>query len=196
VNEIWILGGPGRVGGVVAPQRQGTTIACSGGARWIRLRELAGAIGGIRAIAMVSSVDAVVTELSRSNPAVVINTIGPASQTALPVAQGCPPGTDCVDLANDLFAVTALLGLHDEAVRVDARPRVESEAGQIGSAFAATIIDFLATGGREYADNRLVRTGLGSHPERPTLRMAPPSNPAAVRAATWKSPAASVAHPW
>src|SRR5437879_8979709 len=35
-------------------------------------------------------------------------------KTALPIS--CPPRTHYVDLANELFAITALLGLHDEAV--------------------------------------------------------------------------------
>jgi short subunit dehydrogenase-like uncharacterized protein len=111
------LGATGRSSGAVAAQlaaaQQSLVLV---GRDAIRLRKLAGAIGGHPRIVTVGWVDAVVTELSRSNPAVVINTIGPFSETALPIARACPPGTHYVDLANDLFAVTALLGLHDEAV--------------------------------------------------------------------------------
>jgi short subunit dehydrogenase-like uncharacterized protein len=71
-----------------------------------RLRELAGTIGGKPRIVAAGSVDAVVTEPAQSTPAVVINTIGPFTETALPIARACPPGTHYVDLANELFAVT------------------------------------------------------------------------------------------
>jgi len=204
VNEIWILGAAGRSGRVVAAHLAAAHLSLVlVGRDAIRLRELAGAIGGDPRIVRVGSVDAVVTELARSTPAVVINTIGPFSETALPIARACPPGTHYVDLANDLVAVPRLLGLDDEAVssgrtlvtgagfgvlavesvmlkvceaqppaaraRVDVVPAIDSEGGQIGSAFAATVIDVLVTGGRRYAHNRLVRTGLGSHPERLTL---------------------------
>jgi len=204
VNEIWILGAAGRSGRAVAAQLAAAQLPLVlVGRDTIRLRELAGAIGGDTRIVTVGSVAAVVTEISRSNPAVVINTIGPFSETASPIVRACPPGTHYVDLANDLFSVVGLLGLNDEAVssgrslvtgvgfgvlatesvllklcearppavrvRVDAVPMVEAEAGQLGSALAATIVDILATGGRQYAHNRLVRTGLGSHSERLTL---------------------------
>jgi short subunit dehydrogenase-like uncharacterized protein len=47
--------------------------------------------------------------------AVVVNTIGPFSRTALPIARTCLAGSHYVDVANDVTAVTALLGLNDEA---------------------------------------------------------------------------------
>src|ERR1035438_4598733 len=52
----------------------------------------------------------------RSPPAVVINTIGPFTRTAVPIARACLPGRHYLDLANDIVAVPALLGLHEEAI--------------------------------------------------------------------------------
>jgi short subunit dehydrogenase-like uncharacterized protein len=49
-----------------------------------------------------------------------------------------------------------------DEVRVDAVPTVAIEAGRIGSALAATIVDGLPAGGRRYRHGRLVRAGLGS----------------------------------
>jgi short subunit dehydrogenase-like uncharacterized protein len=46
----------------------------------------------------------------------VVNTIGPFTETAPEIVRACPPGTHYVDLTNEIFAVTGLLGRHDEAV--------------------------------------------------------------------------------
>ncbi len=40
----------------------------------------------------------------------------PFTETALPIVRASPPGTHYVDLAKELFTITALLGLHAEAV--------------------------------------------------------------------------------
>lgn len=45
----------------------------------------------------------------------MIDTIGPFSETAFPIARACLPGAHYVDISNELFSVIALLGLHDEA---------------------------------------------------------------------------------
>jgi short subunit dehydrogenase-like uncharacterized protein len=133
---------------------------------------------------------------------VVVNTIGPFSRTAPPIARTCLAGSHYVDVANDVTAVTALLGLNDEAtaasraivtgagfgvlateavvamlcrdrptptaVQVDALASVETAAGEIGSALAATLVEGVALGGRRYADGRLVRARLGAAPQRLT----------------------------
>ncbi len=54
-------------------------------------------------------------------------------------------------------------------VQVDALASVATEAGSIGEAFAATTMDVITTGGRKYRDGRIVRTRLGSDPQRLTL---------------------------
>lgn len=152
---------------------------------------------------MAGSVDALVGEITRNKPTVVINTIGPFTDTALPIARACLPGTHYIDLSNELPSIIVLLGLHEEAassgstlvtgagfgvlatesvvlklcegqppairVRVDAMPVVESEPGPFGEALAATIIDGLAAGGRQYAKGQLVHAKLLSDFETLTL---------------------------
>jgi short subunit dehydrogenase-like uncharacterized protein len=55
-------------------------------------------------------------EIQRQQPAVVINTVGPFTTTAGPIARACLTGSHYVDLANDLPAVAALLDLDQRAV--------------------------------------------------------------------------------
>ncbi|TDU91932.1 short subunit dehydrogenase-like uncharacterized protein [Kribbella voronezhensis] len=49
-----------------------------------------------------------------------------------------------------------------ERVRVDALASVATDAGVLGAALGATIVDVLVTGGRGYQDGRMVRARLGS----------------------------------
>ncbi len=55
------------------------------------------------------------------------------------------------------------------AVRVDAIASLATEAGALGEALAATIVEGVPEGGRRIADGRLVRAGVGSAPLRLTL---------------------------
>ncbi|GAB3889441.1 saccharopine dehydrogenase NADP-binding domain-containing protein [Kibdelosporangium lantanae] len=80
-----------------------------------RLRAAAAEVGGATRTVVADSVDAMAGEVSRGTPAVVVNLVGPFTDTGVPIARACPPGTHYVDLANELFAVTDLLGLADEA---------------------------------------------------------------------------------
>jgi short subunit dehydrogenase-like uncharacterized protein len=50
-------------------------------------------------------------------------------------------------------------------VRIDAVSSVAIEAGAVGVALAATIVDVLTTGGREYRNGRLVGSRLGANPQ-------------------------------
>ncbi|WP_214402309.1 saccharopine dehydrogenase NADP-binding domain-containing protein [Pseudonocardia lacus] len=119
MDGIWILGGAGRTGRAIAAElvARGAPAPVLVGRDPGRLREVAGKVGGTPLVA--GSVEAICAELIRRRPAVVVNTIGPFTETALPVARACPPGTHYLDLSNELPAVTALLGLHDEAVATD-----------------------------------------------------------------------------
>jgi short subunit dehydrogenase-like uncharacterized protein len=54
-------------------------------------------------------------------------------------------------------------------VRLDLVPAIDSEDGVMGEAFAATVVDVLATGGRRYAGGRLESMPLGSDPQALTL---------------------------
>jgi short subunit dehydrogenase-like uncharacterized protein len=55
------------------------------------------------------------------------------------------------------------------AVRVDAIASLATEAGALGEALAATIVEGVPEGGRRIAGGRLVRAGVGSAPLRLTL---------------------------
>jgi len=54
-------------------------------------------------------------------------------------------------------------------VRVDALPSGATEQGAVGEVLAATIVGALPEGGRRYQGGQLVRSRLGSDPERLTL---------------------------
>jgi len=56
-----------------------------------------------------------------------------------------------------------------DSVRVDAVASVATEAGVMGAAFAASIVDVLTTRGRRYRDGRLVKARLGAGPQRLSL---------------------------
>jgi len=117
MREVWILGATGRSGRAVAKQLAEAQFAVVlVGRDGERLRELAGAIHNNARIVTAGSIEAIVKELARNRPAVVINTIGPFTTTALPIARACQPGTHYVDISNEPDSIIALLALHDEAV--------------------------------------------------------------------------------
>lgn len=119
MNDIWILGATGRSGRAIAADlvaRGGNPVLSGRNAG--RLREVADQLGPVRTVP-VRSLDSLVAEFERNPPAVVVNTIGPFTETALPVIRACPPGTHYVDLSNELTSVTDLLDAHDAAVAAD-----------------------------------------------------------------------------
>ncbi|MEU6096712.1 hypothetical protein [Streptomyces sp. NPDC047079] len=116
-DQVWILGATGRSGRAIAARlAAGPLPPVLVGRDPERLRELAGTLGGTPRTVPAGSVDAVVAQLARHAPTVVVNTIGPFTETAAQIARACPPGTHYVDLANELTAVAGLLGLRDEAI--------------------------------------------------------------------------------
>lgn len=66
------------------------------------------------------------------------------------------------------------------SVRIDALGSVGTEAGVTGAAFAASIVEVLATGGRQYRDRRLVAARLGA----PVIRVTTPDGYAVSSAGT------------
>lgn len=121
MNEIWIVGATGRIGRAIAARlAESRASVVLVGRDATRLHELADRIGGGVRTLVAGSVDAVVREVARSTPAVVVNTIGPFTETAPPIVRACRPGTHYVDLANDLPAVIAQLDQHEQA-RSDGR---------------------------------------------------------------------------
>ncbi|MFY9926403.1 MAG: hypothetical protein WAK82_00220 [Streptosporangiaceae bacterium] len=115
-TEVWILGGTGRSGRAIAAElvSRGVTPVLAGRDA-TRLADAAARAGGGRTVA-AGSVEPMATEIRKQQPAVVINTVGPFTTTAAPIARACLPASDYVDLANDVAAVSALLGLDEAAV--------------------------------------------------------------------------------
>lgn len=124
MREIWILGATGRTGRAIAARlaaKDESLVLVGRDAA--RLRELAETVGegsGKARVVAAGSVAEIGAEIgaepAQGAPAVVVNTIGPFTDSALPIVRACPPGTHYVDVANELFAVTEMLALHDEAV--------------------------------------------------------------------------------
>ena len=161
-----------------------------------RLSQLAASLEKELRTVVAASPEEMATEISRQRPALVINTIGPFTETTVLIARACLPYSHYIDLANDVISVSALLDLHEEAVaagrtlvtgagfgvlatesvvlklcqnhptpdrvRTDALASVAMEAGVMGEALAASIIDGLPYGGRSYKHGRLVRNRVGS----------------------------------
>ncbi|MFD9735318.1 hypothetical protein [Umezawaea sp. NPDC059074] len=206
-GEVWILGGTGRSARAIAAAlvEVGVTPVLVGR----DAGRLAEAAKGGRTV-VAGSAAAMAEEIRRQRPAVVVNTVGPFTETAAVVVRACLPGSHYVDLANDLAAVSAVLGFDAEAtaagrtlvtgagfgvtatesvvvklcegqaapvkVRVDMVPSLETEAGPVGEALAATILDGLPGvpgggrfDGRRYRGGRLVRAAVGAEAARLVL---------------------------
>jgi short subunit dehydrogenase-like uncharacterized protein len=178
-GEVWILGGTGRSGRAIATEleRRGVTPVLVG-----RDAARLASAGGAGRTVVAGSIGAMAAEIRRQQPAVVINTVGPFTATAGPIAGA---GSHYIDLANDMGAVSALLGRHSDhtlvtgagfgvtatesvvvklcegrpaplRVRVDMVPSLAIEAGVIGDALAGTILDGMpgVEGGGRYDGRR------------------------------------------
>ncbi|MEV6349107.1 hypothetical protein [Actinoplanes sp. NPDC051851] len=205
-TEVWILGGTGRSGRAVASElaTRGLTATLVG--RDADRLETAARATGSRTL-VSASIDHTAAEIRRRRPAVVINTVGPFTETAGPIIGA---GSHYVDLANDLAAVGATLDRNDAAtaagqtlvtgagfgvtatesalmkiceghstplrVRVDMVPSMAVEAGPVGAALAATILDGLPGvpgggrfQGRRIAEGRPAPARIADDPMRLTL---------------------------
>lgn len=124
MSQVWILGATGRVGCAVARDLagKGVPVVLVGRDR-SRLAAVADSIGvsagdpaGVSVgIVEAGSVEAIAEKVSAAAPAVVVNTVGPFSQTALPIVRACPRGGSYLDPSNELDSICPLLELHDEA---------------------------------------------------------------------------------
>ncbi len=121
-NEVWILGGTGRSGRAIATELLSRGLSpVLVGRDAARLRNVAAAQSGTQPgtrtrTVVAASIEDMAAEIQRQRPAVVINTIGPFTMTAGPIARACLTGSHYVDLANDLPAVAASLDLYQQAV--------------------------------------------------------------------------------
>jgi short subunit dehydrogenase-like uncharacterized protein len=116
-KEIWILGAAGRTGRAIAANlvAQQVPVVAVGRDRE-RLNALVAQLGPLARAVVAGSLDATLAALREAGAAVVVNTIGPFADTAVPVIRACGPGGHYVDLSNELSSTLAVLALHDEAV--------------------------------------------------------------------------------
>jgi Saccharopine dehydrogenase NADP binding domain len=116
-TEVWILGGTGRSGRAIAAELVSRDIApVLVGRDAARLAEAARQTPGGPRTLVAGSMEDLATQIGQQQPAVVINTIGPFTTTAPPIVQAClQAGSDYLDLANDVAAVSALLALNEAA---------------------------------------------------------------------------------
>jgi len=192
-GEIWILGATGRIGRSVAAR-----LVAEGclpvliGRDAARLGAIAERLGGGTTFKVAGSLPAIIELVASKQPKVVLNTVGPFTHTAVPIARACPPGTHYIDLSNELPAVQAILALHSHAistgsifvtgagfgvlatesivltlcedrppatrVRCAAIPAVVVEPGPLGEAFAASLTEGFAFGGKRYDGGELVNS--------------------------------------
>ena len=117
MRTIWILGATGKGGRAIARE------LVAGGADVVlvgrdhsRLTTVAESLGGPVHTRVASGLPELVTLIGAEKPAVVVNTIGPFSVTAMPLARASmAAGSHYVDLANELEPVRELLDLDADA---------------------------------------------------------------------------------
>ena len=116
-NEVWILGATGRVGRAVAARLvESNIVPVLVGRDRERLSQLAAGPDKELRTLVAASPEEIATEISQQRPAIVINTIGPFTETTVLIARACLPYSHYIDLANDVISTSALLDLHEEAV--------------------------------------------------------------------------------
>ena len=116
-NDVWILGATGRVGrAVTARLVESNIVPVLVGRARERLSQVGANLDKELGIVVAGSPEEIATEIRRQRPALVINTIGPFTETTVLIARACLPHSHYIDLANDVISVSALLDLHEEAV--------------------------------------------------------------------------------
>jgi short subunit dehydrogenase-like uncharacterized protein len=183
-TEVWILGGTGRSARAIAAELVSRGIApVLVGRDAARLTEAAAPAGaaGRRTVA-AGSVEAMAAEIRRQQPAVVINTIGPFTATAPPVVGACLEGSEYVDLANDVAAVSALLGMDGAAA---AAGRTLVTGGGFGVTATESVVVKLCEGRPAGAWGR---PGSAAMRFASPCRTAPSSRPRGCRSASSSRP--------
>ncbi len=116
-NDVWILGATGRVGrAVTARLIESNIIPVLVGRDRERVSQVAASLEKELRVIVAGSPGVIATEIRQQRPALVINTIGPFTETTVLIARACLPHSHYIDLANDVISVSALLDLHEEAV--------------------------------------------------------------------------------
>jgi short subunit dehydrogenase-like uncharacterized protein len=138
-SEIWVLGATGRTGRAVVTRLHGRGVTVVPVGR--DAERLAQVLPGARTVR--GDLDEVLAAIGQEAPAVVVNTVGPFTATAVRVARACPPGTHYVDVANELPATQALLDLDAEAA---ATGRVFVSAAGFGAVATESLVLHLCAG--------------------------------------------------
>lgn len=114
-DEIWVLGATGRTGTAIATalHGQGERVVLTSRSPE-RVQDVAARLSPAPRV-VSGDFDSVLRELTTSAPAVVVNTVGPFTETAPAVVTACPPGTHYVDLSNEPGSITALLDRTEQA---------------------------------------------------------------------------------
>jgi short subunit dehydrogenase-like uncharacterized protein len=120
MGEIWILGASGRCGRAITHLLAGAELSpVLVGRDGMGLRNLAATISDDTRVVTVEAIEEIASEITRNAPKVVVNTIGPFDESALPIALACPPGTHYVDLSNEISSILAILELDASAKLAD-----------------------------------------------------------------------------
>ena len=130
-NEFWILGATGRGGRAIAEElaRSGRELVLVGRDE-ARLKDVLAGIDaeGRASVRVADGLDDALSLIAQARPAVLINTIGPFTQTTVPAATAAVRAdVSYVDLANELAPVGALLDL--DGVARDAGVTLVTGAG-------------------------------------------------------------------
>lgn len=151
-SKVWVLGGTGRAGREVAAQlvERGVHPVLVG-RNAARLAEVAARVPGATTVAAAST-NEMAERIRHERPDVVINTVGPFAETALPMVRACLPTTHYVDLANDVDALSALLDLGEEAAAAD---RTLVSGAGFGVAATESVVVKLCEGRPPAADVRV-----------------------------------------
>ncbi|WP_068176249.1 saccharopine dehydrogenase NADP-binding domain-containing protein [Mycobacterium sp. UM_CSW] len=193
MQTIWVVGATGKGGRAIARElvASGADVVLVGRDH-SRLTVFADSVGGPVRTQVAAGLTELIELIGAEKPAVVVNTIGPFSVTAMPVARASmAAGSHYVDLANELEPVRELLDLDGdartrgvtlvtgvgfgvlatEALVIELRGDRPAERATVaalpavdgmGSAVLASVIDGVADGGRRYRDGQLVRRRLGA----------------------------------
>ena len=112
MGEIWILGGTGRTARAVAERLAAAQISpVLVGRDQTRLDAIAANLGQGARVVVAQSVKAAAEAITREQPTVVINTIGPFIDTAVTMAQACLSSSHYVDVSNELASILAVLNM-------------------------------------------------------------------------------------
>ena len=113
--EVWILGATGRTGRAIVSALAGTAVTPVPVAR--DTARVAAAFPDVARTVSADSLTAMAAEIHVQRPAVVVNTIGPFGATSDTIARACLPASHYLDLANDMWAFSAVFDLHERAVQ-------------------------------------------------------------------------------